>query len=84
VDLGLYSDTNEAALARVAGAVRANSSIKIGMQLAHAGRKASSRAPWEGGAQIPSRRTGRMGGAGAVAVRIRPRGRAAGARFRRT
>jgi len=52
-DLGLYSDANEAALARVLGAVRANSSIKIGMQLAHAGRKASSRAPWEGGLQVP-------------------------------
>jgi 2,4-dienoyl-CoA reductase-like NADH-dependent reductase (Old Yellow Enzyme family) len=52
-DLGLYSDANEAALARVVAAVRANSPIKLGMQLAHAGRKASSRAPWQGGAQIP-------------------------------
>jgi 2,4-dienoyl-CoA reductase-like NADH-dependent reductase (Old Yellow Enzyme family) len=53
VDLGLYSDANEAALARVLGAVRANAPIAIGMQLAHAGRKASSRAPWQGGAQVP-------------------------------
>jgi 2,4-dienoyl-CoA reductase-like NADH-dependent reductase (Old Yellow Enzyme family) len=52
-DLGLYSDANEHALARVLGTVRAHSPIKIGMQLAHAGRKASSRAPWEGGAQVP-------------------------------
>ena len=52
-DLGLYSDANEHALARVLGALRAHSPIKIGMQLAHAGRKASSRAPWQGGAQIP-------------------------------
>jgi 2,4-dienoyl-CoA reductase-like NADH-dependent reductase (Old Yellow Enzyme family) len=51
-DLGLYSDANEAALARVLGAIRANSPIAIAIQLAHAGRKASSRAPWEGGAQI--------------------------------
>ena len=51
-DLGLYSDANEAALAHVLAAVRANSPIKLGMQLAHAGRKASSRAPWDGGAQI--------------------------------
>ncbi len=51
-DLGLYSDANEEGLARVLGAVRANSPIKLGMQLAHAGRKASSRAPWQGGAQI--------------------------------
>ena len=52
-DLGLYSDANEAALARVLNAVRAHSPIKLAMQLAHAGRKASSRAPWEGGKQIP-------------------------------
>ena len=52
-DLGLYSDANEAALARVLAAVRAHSPIAIGMQLAHAGRKASSRAPWQGGAQVP-------------------------------
>jgi len=52
-DLGLYSDANEAALARVLAAVRAHSPIAIGMQLAHAGRKASSRAPWDGGAQVP-------------------------------
>jgi len=52
-DLGLYSDANEAALARVLDALRRHSPIKIGMQLAHAGRKASSRAPWSGGAQIP-------------------------------
>ena len=52
-DLGLYSDANEAALARVIAAVRSYSPIKLGMQLAHAGRKASSRAPWDGGAQVP-------------------------------
>jgi 2,4-dienoyl-CoA reductase-like NADH-dependent reductase (Old Yellow Enzyme family) len=51
-DLGLYSDANEHGIARVLNAVRAHSPIKIGMQLAHAGRKASSRAPWAGGAQV--------------------------------
>jgi 2,4-dienoyl-CoA reductase-like NADH-dependent reductase (Old Yellow Enzyme family) len=51
-DLGLYSDANEQGIARVLKAVRAHSPIKIGMQLAHAGRKASSRAPWAGGAQV--------------------------------
>jgi 2,4-dienoyl-CoA reductase-like NADH-dependent reductase (Old Yellow Enzyme family) len=50
--LGLYSDDNERGLARVLDAVRTFSPIRIGMQLAHAGRKASSRAPWLGGAQI--------------------------------
>ncbi len=52
-DLGLYSDANEAALGRVLAAVRVHSPIRIGMQLAHAGRKASSHVPWEGGAQVP-------------------------------
>src|ERR1700712_1687087 len=51
-DLGLYSDADEAALARVLKAVRAHSSMPLSVQLAHAGRKASSRAPWDGGAQI--------------------------------
>jgi 2,4-dienoyl-CoA reductase-like NADH-dependent reductase (Old Yellow Enzyme family) len=53
-DLGLYSDANEAALARVLKAVRAHSPIAVTMQLNHAGRKASSRVPWEGGSQIRS------------------------------
>jgi 2,4-dienoyl-CoA reductase-like NADH-dependent reductase (Old Yellow Enzyme family) len=51
-DLGLYSDENERGLARVLHALRTHSPIKLGMQLAHAGRKASSREPWNGGAQI--------------------------------
>ncbi|KAF1070916.1 MAG: NADPH dehydrogenase [Variovorax sp.] len=58
-DLGLYSDANEEGLARVLAAVRAHSSMPVAMQLGHAGRKASSRAPWEGGAQI---RPGEPGG----------------------
>jgi 2,4-dienoyl-CoA reductase-like NADH-dependent reductase (Old Yellow Enzyme family) len=52
-DLGLYSDANEAALGRVLQAVRKYSPIAMAVQLSHAGRKASSRAPWEGGTQIP-------------------------------
>jgi 2,4-dienoyl-CoA reductase-like NADH-dependent reductase (Old Yellow Enzyme family) len=51
-DLGLYCDDNEAALGRVLRAVRAHSPIAIGVQLSHAGRKASSRPPWDGGTQI--------------------------------
>ncbi len=51
-DLGLYSDENEAALARVLQAIRAYSPIKVAIQLAHAGRKASSMPPWDGGHQI--------------------------------
>ncbi|MDL9998947.1 NADH:flavin oxidoreductase/NADH oxidase [Variovorax sp. J22P240] len=48
-DLGLYSDDNEAALARVLAAIRRYSRIPVAIQLGHAGRKASSHAPWEGG-----------------------------------
>lgn len=53
-DLGLYSDENEAALARALKAARAYSPIKVAIQLGHAGRKGSSHVPWEGGKQIPS------------------------------
>jgi 2,4-dienoyl-CoA reductase-like NADH-dependent reductase (Old Yellow Enzyme family) len=48
----LYSDENAAALARVLAAIRTYSPIRVVLQLAHAGRKASTRLPWEGGAQI--------------------------------
>ena len=51
-DLGLWSDDNEAALRRVLETVRRYSEMPIAIQLAHAGRKASTRVPWEGGAQI--------------------------------
>ena len=48
--LGLYSDDCEAALARaLAAARRVAGPAKFGIQLAHAGRKASSQVPWEGG-----------------------------------
>ena len=51
-DLGLYSDANEAALARTLTAIREYSQMPLAIQLAHAGRKASSARPWEGGQQI--------------------------------
>ena len=51
-DLGLYSDANEAGLARIVAAIRGHSPIALAIQLGHAGRKASSRAPWQGGAQL--------------------------------
>ncbi|MDE2345457.1 MAG: NADH:flavin oxidoreductase/NADH oxidase [Gammaproteobacteria bacterium] len=57
-DLGLWSDANQAALARVVDAVRRYSGIKLGVQLAHAGRKASTRLPWAGGGQIPPHQGG--------------------------
>jgi 2,4-dienoyl-CoA reductase-like NADH-dependent reductase (Old Yellow Enzyme family) len=45
---GLYSDENEAAMKRVVDFVRTISPIRIGVQLNHAGRKASAHRPWEG------------------------------------
>jgi 2,4-dienoyl-CoA reductase-like NADH-dependent reductase (Old Yellow Enzyme family) len=51
-DVGLYSDANEAAMARVLDGIRQWSTIPIAVQLAHAGRKASTEVPWKGGAQI--------------------------------
>ncbi|MCE4222380.1 NADH:flavin oxidoreductase/NADH oxidase [Methylobacterium sp. C25] len=51
-DLGLYSDGCERALARVLDAIREYSPIPSCIQIAHAGRKASSERPWAGGAQI--------------------------------
>lgn len=51
-DLGLWSDRTEQALARVLGAIRTYSPIPVAIQLAHAGRKASTRVPWAGGGQV--------------------------------
>jgi 2,4-dienoyl-CoA reductase-like NADH-dependent reductase (Old Yellow Enzyme family) len=51
-DLGLWSDETEQALSRVLTIVRRYSDIPIAIQLAHAGRKASTRVPWQGGKQI--------------------------------
>jgi anthraniloyl-CoA monooxygenase len=45
---GLWSDAHAKAWRRVADFVHGNSSAKIGLQLAHAGRKASCSLPWEG------------------------------------
>lgn len=47
--LGLYNDENEAALSRVVGFCRRHGGAKLGIQLGHAGRKASQGTPWEGG-----------------------------------
>lgn len=51
-DLGLWSDETEAALARVLASIRQHSAMPIAIQLGHAGRKASSQAPWHGGQLI--------------------------------
>lgn len=51
--VGLYSDACEAALARVHDFCRENSPATLGIQLGHAGRKASILPPWQDRAPIP-------------------------------
>ena len=45
---GLWNDAQAAAWKRVVDFVKAHSTARVGMQLAHAGRKASWGLPWEG------------------------------------
>jgi 2,4-dienoyl-CoA reductase-like NADH-dependent reductase (Old Yellow Enzyme family) len=52
-DVGLWDDATEAAIARTLESVRRWSDMPIAIQLAHAGRKASTEVPWKGGVQIP-------------------------------
>ncbi len=49
---GLYSDANEAAMQKVIDHLRWIGTAKLGIQLAHAGRKASAQRPWEGGGPL--------------------------------
>ena len=52
-DLGIWSDAHIAPLARIARFVESQGAA-AGIQLAHAGRKASTAAPWLGGATLKS------------------------------
>jgi 2,4-dienoyl-CoA reductase-like NADH-dependent reductase (Old Yellow Enzyme family) len=52
-DMGLWSDAHAEPLARVARFVHAQGAVP-GIQLAHAGRKASTTPPWKGGRPIPT------------------------------
>lgn len=52
--VGLYNDENEAAMARVVRFYRDYGHARLGIQLAHAGRKGSSEVPWRGGAPLPA------------------------------
>jgi 2,4-dienoyl-CoA reductase-like NADH-dependent reductase (Old Yellow Enzyme family) len=51
-DVGLYDDATEEAMRRTLEGVRRWSDMPIGIQLGHAGRKASTEVPWAGGAQL--------------------------------
>ncbi len=52
-DLGIWKDDHIENLARIAAFIKQQGAVP-GIQLAHAGRKASTRVPWEGGAVIPA------------------------------
>jgi 2,4-dienoyl-CoA reductase-like NADH-dependent reductase (Old Yellow Enzyme family) len=51
-DVGLYNDSTESAMGRVLESIRRWSKMPIGIQLSHAGRKASTEVPWKGGDQL--------------------------------
>jgi 2,4-dienoyl-CoA reductase-like NADH-dependent reductase (Old Yellow Enzyme family) len=56
-DLGIWADGHMEMLGRIVGFIHEQGSI-AGMQLAHAGRKASTRRPWEGQGAIPENEGG--------------------------
>jgi 2,4-dienoyl-CoA reductase-like NADH-dependent reductase (Old Yellow Enzyme family) len=51
-DVGLWNDETEAAIRRTLESIRRWSDIRLAVQLAHAGRKASTEVPWAGGGQF--------------------------------
>ena len=51
-DAGIWKDEHIAPLERIARFLREHGAV-AGIQLAHAGRKASTRPPWEGGGSVP-------------------------------
>lgn len=51
--LGLWNDQQAEGLARIAAAIKAAGAVP-GIQIAHAGRKASANRPWEGDDHIPA------------------------------
>lgn len=52
-DTGLYTDEQELAFARIVRFLKSQGAA-AGIQLAHAGRKASTRPPWLGGGPVPN------------------------------
>ncbi|GAB3842803.1 NADH:flavin oxidoreductase/NADH oxidase [Hymenobacter jeollabukensis] len=52
-DLGIWKDEHLPFLRRITAFIEAQGAVP-GIQLAHAGRKASHRSPWKGGTEVPS------------------------------
>ncbi|HEY3383495.1 MAG TPA: NADH:flavin oxidoreductase/NADH oxidase [Vicinamibacterales bacterium] len=53
-DMGIWSDEHALALARIAAFIKAQGAVPA-IQLAHAGRKASTAPPWDGGGEVAER-----------------------------
>ena len=51
-DLGLWNDAQEAAHKGMLDSIRAYSTMPIGIQLGHAGRKGATSRPWDGGSPL--------------------------------
>ena len=69
-DTGLWNDDQEAAFARLISDIRTYSDTPIGIQLAHAGRKASTNPPWiERGGPAPADKAWTTSSASAVAFK---------------
>jgi len=52
--VGLYDDATESAMAGLVRMLRSVSPMPLAIQIGHAGRKASSGRPWEGGKLVPA------------------------------
>src|ERR1019366_3684436 len=70
-DLGIWKDEHAEFLGRIATFVRERGAAP-GVQLAHAGRKASTRPPWEGGGTIPENEEAGWRPAAPSAIPFRP------------
>ena len=69
-DLGIWSDEHIAPLARIARFVHSQGAV-AGIQIAHAGRKASCDLPWNGGAGLRTPEAGGWTVVGPAALAIR-------------
>ncbi|MEV0278000.1 NADH:flavin oxidoreductase/NADH oxidase [Streptomyces sp. NPDC050610] len=56
-DVGLWNDQQRDAFKRITGFLEAQGAVPA-IQIAHAGRKASTAAPWDGGKQLPAEKGG--------------------------
>jgi 2,4-dienoyl-CoA reductase-like NADH-dependent reductase (Old Yellow Enzyme family) len=72
-DLGIWSDAHVEPLARIVRFVRSQGAV-AGIQLAHAGRKASTDAPWKGGRPLLTPEEGGWTVAGPSPLPFRPDG----------